>query len=106
MRWLVLFALIAIAYLGQRWYEGQPMPWEARPRPRDGSPPNPSRGYWRRSHWIMLGSAAGLVLGLAIGIFGSMLLFRGSNIAPAYGVILGAPLGLLAGAAFGACKRT
>ena len=62
--------------------------------------------YWRRSHWIMLGAAAGLVLGLAIGICGSMLLFRGSNMAPAYGVILGAPLGLLAGAAFGACKRT
>jgi len=42
-------------------------------------------------------AALGASVGLALGIVGAFLLYPGSNIAPAYGVILAGPVGMVAG---------
>lgn len=49
--------------------------------------------------------ALGGVVGVAARIGGSMLLFPSSNIAPAYGILLGGPIGRMAGLIFGALRR-
>jgi hypothetical protein len=59
----------------------------------------------RRLLSIAIWAGAGTLIGLAVGIGGCLLLFPGSNIAPAYGVIYVAPVGLAAGALFGALRR-
>jgi hypothetical protein len=66
----------------------------------------PSHAARRRSRLelVLIGAGAGAFLGSALGIGLSLLIFRGSNIAPAYGLILGAPLGLLIGASCGALR--
>jgi hypothetical protein len=46
---------------------------------------------------LAIGAGGGLVAGMALGIGICFVIFPGSNIAPAYGVIYGAPAGLLAG---------
>jgi hypothetical protein len=46
---------------------------------------------------LALGAGLGLLAGPALGIAVCFAIYPGSNVAPAYGVIFGAPLGLLAG---------
>jgi hypothetical protein len=59
----------------------------------------------RRVRLIVVSTAAGLFLGVALGILGAFALYPGSNIAPAYGVIFGLPAGLVAGVLFGVLRR-
>ena len=49
---------------------------------------------------LLLGAFLGAWIGAAIGIGLCLVIYPGSNVAPAYGVIHGAPAGLLAGLAF------
>ena len=58
-----------------------------------------------RAARTVLWAGAGAFLGLGLGIAACFVIFPGSNIAPAYGVILGTPLGLLAGGLLGALRR-
>jgi hypothetical protein len=51
--------------------------------------------------WAFLGAWAGAALGIGV----SFLIYPTSNVAPAYGVIFGTPLGLIAGVLFGALRR-
>lgn len=55
-----------------------------------------------RAGRTLVGAGAGAFAGCALGIALCLVIFPGSNIAPAYGVILGTPLGLLVGALLGA----
>lgn len=57
-----------------------------------------------RARFIVLATSAGAFLGAALGIGGSLLLYPSSNIAPAYGLIVMAPVGLCAGALFGVLR--
>jgi len=54
-----------------------------------------------RPVFVLLCAVAGLFAGCGFGIAACFALYPGSNIAPAYGVILGAPLGALGGAVLG-----
>jgi len=58
-----------------------------------------------RPAFVLVSALIGGALGLYLGIAACFVLYPGSNIAPAYGVILGAPLGLVAGLAFGLLRR-
>lgn len=58
-----------------------------------------------RPAWLLAGGAIGSFLGAGVGILGSFVLYPTSNIAPAYGLLMLGPLGLIAGLAFGATKR-
>lgn len=58
------------------------------------------RQRWPLPARLLLGAFAGVWAGAAVGIAICWVIYPGSNIAPAYGVIWGAPLGLLAGLAF------
>jgi hypothetical protein len=49
---------------------------------------------------LLLGPFLGAWIGAALGIALCFVIYPGSNVAPAYGVIYGAPVGLLAGLAF------
>lgn len=49
---------------------------------------------------LVLGALLGCWAGAALGIGLCFVIYPGSNVAPAYGVIYGAPVGLLAGLAF------
>jgi hypothetical protein len=61
-----------------------------------GAPTMPGR-IGTLTRWTCVGG----FLGIALGIAASFVLYPTSNIAPAYGVILGGPLGLAAGALVG-----
>jgi hypothetical protein len=54
-----------------------------------------------RLRTLALCAGGGVFAGVALGIGACALLYPGSNIAPAYGVILGAPLGLGGGVLLG-----
>lgn len=54
---------------------------------------------------LAIGVGGGLMAGMALGIAICFVIFPGSNIAPAYGVILGAPAGCLAGLAIALWTR-
>jgi hypothetical protein len=59
------------------------------------------RSAFSRTGLTLLCAFGGAWVGAAIGILGSFALYPGSNIAPAYGVILVTPAGILAGGCFG-----
>ena len=67
--------------------------------------PRPVRGPLPRAASIALGVGAGAFVGTALGILAAFALVPGSNIAPAYGVLLGGPLGALVGGVLGALRR-
>jgi hypothetical protein len=54
-----------------------------------------------RAAFTVVCAFVGAWIGAAVGIGGSLLLFHGSNIAPAYGILFVAPLGCVAGILFG-----
>jgi hypothetical protein len=72
--------------------------------PRLGSTGRGARAPASRLQTILVWTCVGGFLGLALGIGGSLLLFPSSNIAPAYGILLLAPLGLGAGLLFGTLR--
>jgi hypothetical protein len=55
----------------------------------------------QRVRVIALSVSAGAFLGMALGIGGSLLLYPSSNIAPAYGLILMTPVGVVVGLTVG-----
>ncbi len=59
-----------------------------------------------RAGFAILCAFGGAWVGAMVGIAGSLLIFHGSNIAPAYGVIFVAPVGFVAGLLFGFLRRS
>lgn len=77
--------------------ESIPTQYRTAARPREHTP-------IARAGRLALAAFIGLHLGLAAGVGGSFLLFPGSNVAPAYGVLWMGPLGLAAGVLYGTVR--
>jgi hypothetical protein len=73
--------------------------------PVASAPPARARPPGRATR-IVLWAVAGAFLGGNLGIAACFAIVPGSNIAPAYGLILGAPLGLVVGASLAALRRS
>ena len=88
-----------LCWVGPAGIELEPIVPDARER-------GAARPHLRRARFLIATICIGTFLGAALGIAGAFALYPGSNIAPAYGVIWGTPLGLVAGVLFGAlCRR-
>lgn len=74
-------------------------------RPSCPSKPAPASTRSRLASTILC-AISGAWVGAAVGIGGSLLIFHGSNIAPAYGVLFVAPVGFVAGFLFGLFRRS